>query len=177
MIDTYVYVIIALLPVSACLVVSQTNPYHALVIRGILGAIAAMVYAVLGAADVSLTEALVGTMLSITLYLIAVRSSLILRLGIVKEDNQSESRFQELISHVRRILAKHHLRLELVTYQDNQSLNNALLAKEIHATCIDKGDIYQTTTRVRRIHEIMQPEIDSTQTSLNYLEISEQKKQ
>jgi uncharacterized MnhB-related membrane protein len=61
--DSYVYIIVALLPLAASMVVLQVNPYHALVIRGILGAVAALVYAVLGAADVALTEALVGTML------------------------------------------------------------------------------------------------------------------
>lgn len=72
----YVVAIVLLLPLSAGLLVSQTNPLHALVIRGILGAIAALVYAALGAADVALTEALVGTMLSTTLYAVAVRSSM-----------------------------------------------------------------------------------------------------
>lgn len=82
--DLYVVAIAALLPLTACMVVTQVNPYHALVIRGILGAVAALVYALFGAADVALTEALVGTMLSITLYAIAVRSSMSMRLGVVK---------------------------------------------------------------------------------------------
>ena len=84
MTDIYIYVIVALLPLSACLVVFQVNPYHALVIRGVLGAIAALVYTVLGAADVALTEALVGTLLAITLYAIAVRSSLVIHLGVLE---------------------------------------------------------------------------------------------
>ena len=84
--DAYLYIITALLPLSALMVVVQKNPYHALVIRGILGAVAALVYAVLGAADVALTEALVGTMLAITLYAVAVRSSLNMRLGLLQED-------------------------------------------------------------------------------------------
>jgi putative multicomponent Na+:H+ antiporter subunit B len=87
--DSYLYVIVALLPLSACMLVFQTNPYHALVIRGILGAVAALVYAVLGAADVALTEALVGTMLAITLYAVAVRSSLIMKLGILEDTPES----------------------------------------------------------------------------------------
>ncbi|MEL7521937.1 MAG: hydrogenase subunit MbhD domain-containing protein, partial [Cyanobacteria bacterium J06553_1] len=70
--EFYMVAITALLPMMAGLLVLQRNPYHALVIRGILGAIAALVYALYGAADVALTEALVGTMLSITLYAIAV---------------------------------------------------------------------------------------------------------
>ncbi|RMF69764.1 MAG: DUF4040 domain-containing protein [Cyanobacteria bacterium J069] len=84
--DEYVYAITALLPLSAAMLVLQVNPYHALVIRGILGAVAALVYTLLGAADVALTEALVGTMLAVTLYAVAVRSSMVLRLGVLKDE-------------------------------------------------------------------------------------------
>ena len=80
--DPAIVVIIILLPLVSSMLVFETNPYHALITRAILGAIAALVYAVLGAADVALTEALVGTMLAITLYVIAVRSSMVMRLGI-----------------------------------------------------------------------------------------------
>ena len=74
--DSYIYMITALLPLAAAMLVFQVSPYHALVIRGVLGAIAALVYTVLGAPDVALTEALVGTLLAITLYAVAVRSSM-----------------------------------------------------------------------------------------------------
>jgi putative multicomponent Na+:H+ antiporter subunit B len=73
--------ITALLPLTAILVVVQSNPYQTLVLRGILGAVAALIYALLGAADVALTEALVGTLLSTTLYAVALRSSMVLRLA------------------------------------------------------------------------------------------------
>lgn len=79
--------IVALLPIAAMMVVTQRNPYHALVVRGILGAISALVYALLGAADVALTEALVGTMLAVTLYMVAVRSSLVLQFGVLAESS------------------------------------------------------------------------------------------
>ena len=87
--DGYMIAITALLPMMAVLLVLQVNPYQALVIRGILGAIAALIYAMYGAADVALTEALVGTMLSITLYAGAVRSAMIVRIGVI-EQNESE---------------------------------------------------------------------------------------
>ncbi len=85
MTDHYIDIIIGLLPLTALMLVFQVDPYHALVIRAILGAVAALVYAVLGAADVALTEALVGTMLAVTLYVVAVRSSLVMRLGFVED--------------------------------------------------------------------------------------------
>jgi putative multicomponent Na+:H+ antiporter subunit B len=80
-----VYAIAVLLPISASMLIVQTNPYKALVIRGILGAVSALVYTILGAADVALTEALVGAFLATMLYAVAVRSSLVLRLGVVEE--------------------------------------------------------------------------------------------
>jgi putative multicomponent Na+:H+ antiporter subunit B len=78
--------ITALLPLTALLLVSQSNPYQTLVLRGILGSVATLLYALLGAPDVALTEALVGTLLSTTLYAIALRSSMVLRL----EDRRSD---------------------------------------------------------------------------------------
>lgn len=74
--DVVTIAIVALMPLTALLLVLQTNPYRALIVRGVLGALAALIYALLGAADVALTEALVGTLLSMTLYAIAIRSSL-----------------------------------------------------------------------------------------------------
>jgi putative multicomponent Na+:H+ antiporter subunit B len=152
--DIYMLVIIALLPLSACMLIFQVNPYHALVIRGILGAVAALVYAVLGAADVALTEALVGTMLAITLYAVAVRSSLTMRLGVLEdgavkaEDDslgdgkavsvaapQEYHHFGQLMDDLRAIFSKHHMRIELVPYTDKQALQRALMEKEVHATC------------------------------------------
>lgn len=167
--DLYIYVLTALLPLSACMVVFQVNPYHALAIRGILGAVAAMLYAVLGAADVSLTEALMGTMLAITLYAIAVRSSLVLRLGVL-EDKADED-FEQLMADFRRIFDKHYMRLEVVSYTNMQALQRALMEKEIHATCVpgDEPQPYHTTIRVKRIYEIMQAELSSPGTTLSYV--------
>jgi len=73
------------MPISALLLILQPNPYYALVIRGILGAVAVLVYVILGGADVALTEALVGTLLTIALYLIAIRSSMIVKIGVLTE--------------------------------------------------------------------------------------------
>ncbi|ELR97650.1 DUF4040 domain-containing protein [Gloeocapsa sp. PCC 73106] len=167
--EFYLYPLIALLPLTAVMLVIQYNPYHALVIRGFLGAVAAMVYSILGGADVALTEALVGTMLSIMLYAIAVRSSLVLRLGILTEA-QIDERFEQLLTQLRQILGKRYLRLELVPYPDAQALEKALAAKEVHATCIQNGQPYTTITRIRRIYEIMQSELKTPEVILTYLE-------
>ncbi|MEQ9487261.1 DUF4040 domain-containing protein [Coleofasciculus sp. F4-SAH-05] len=187
-----IYVIIALLPLAACMLVFQVNPYHALVIRGILGAVAALVYAVLGAADVALTEALVGTMLAITLYAVAVRSSLTLRLGVLEESgakapttNEVERHFGELMDDLRSIFSKHYMRVEVVPYTDQQALHRALMEKEIHATCMrshlselepqdptvpeSETPSYHTATRVQRLYDIMRTELSSPATHLTYI--------
>ncbi|MBW4650715.1 MAG: DUF4040 domain-containing protein [Kastovskya adunca ATA6-11-RM4] len=161
--DSYIYVITALLPLSALMLVLQTNPYHALVIQGILGAVAALVFAVLGAADVALTQALMGTLLAITLYAIAVRSSLVMRLGVLEDEPIVQSavpkaietddeslpdgkavsvatpqecdHFKQLMDDMRSIFHKHYMRVEVVPFTNTQALHRALIDKEVHATC------------------------------------------
>ncbi|MGJ5630395.1 DUF4040 domain-containing protein [Nostoc sp. CALU 1950] len=180
--DSYIYVIIALLPLAACMLVFQVNPYHALVIRGILGAIAALVYTVLGAPDVALTEALVGTMLAITLYAVAVRSSLVMRLGVLKDEEDDNQHFAKLMDEFRTIFGKRYMRLELVTYTNTQSLHRALMEKEVHTICVrpkqsdqngavyeDEKQPYHTKTRIQRIYDIMQTELSSPGTILAYV--------
>lgn len=196
MIEIYVYIIVALLPVSSVMLVLQTNPYRALIIRGILGAVAALVYALLGAADVALTEALMGTLLAITLYVVAVRSSMVVRLGALENDakNTKEDRpFGKQLGDLRRIFGKRYLRLEVVPYQDREALQQALMEREIHAICVkpERGEktsvasatlreplsgatqeketpSYQTTTRIERLYEILQGEVPSG-TGIKYL--------
>lgn len=185
--DFYVIAIAALLPLTACMLVFQVNPYHALVIRGILGAVAALVYALFGAADVALTEALVGTMLSITLYAVAVRSSMNMRVGVLETESSEivpspplaitgtsdqTSPAKELLSALRQAFDKYHLRLEWVIYPSLQALQTALRAKEVHTICIlsnpefggappsspAQGQPYHLQTRVQRLYEVMQTE-------------------
>ena len=185
MIDNYIYIIIALLPLASLMLVFQVNPYQALVVRAILGAVAALVYAVLGGADVALTEALVGTMLAVTLYVVAVRSSLVMRLGIVRGMVTEESCITELLTSIRKTINKHYLRLEIVEYSNLSDLKQALLAKEIHAICTkqderlrnsntieSKVQVYDTTIRVHRLFEIIQTEALLPETTLTYVTVS-----
>ncbi|MEB3828312.1 DUF4040 domain-containing protein [Phormidium sp. CCY1219] len=178
MIEIYIYVIVALLPLAGCMLVLQSNPFHALIVRGILGAVAALVYALLGAADVALTEALMGTLLSITLYAVAVRSSMVMRLGVIREaKNKGETPSHKPIDQLRAIVAKRYLRLELVRYSDEIALNQALENKEIHALCIkpekteqqfreDKATSqplqpYHIVIRIPRLYDMVQNELPS----------------
>lgn len=200
MTDSYLYAIIPLLPLAASMVVLQSNPYQALILRGILGAVAALVYGVLGAADVALTEALVGTMLAIMLYAVAVRSSLVMRLGILDNGadtpTSSMASLQEkgnaalgsLLQDFQTILGRHYMRIELVPYPNPQALQKALLEKEIHATCMHWADgghqnqastpwkneppLYQTMVRIQRLYDILKAELSSPMTSLIYVSLS-----
>lgn len=181
MTDSYLYVIIALLPLASLMLVFQVNPYHALVIRAILGAIAVLVYVVLGGADVALTEALVGTMLAIALYVVAVRSSLVMRLGILKNfPREQDSYWERIIANLRKIVHKYHLRLELVEYPDAKSLKTALMTKEVHAICSKSkalepnNEHYHTTVRVDHLFEILQTELTSWGLVPTYLTLSKE---
>ena len=187
--DFYIVAIAALLPLTACMLVFQVNPYHALVIRGIVGAIAALVYTVFGAADVALTEALVGTMLSITLYAVAVRSSMRMHLGILQADSQErELPSEELLSGLRKELSKYYLRLKFFKYPNVPALQKALIAKEIHSICVLSEDFYsgesshhngahstgdrpkyQIQTRVQRLYEILEGKLEPSLARLTYV--------
>ncbi len=146
--NLYLVPIVFLLPLSSLFVVLQVNPYNALVMRGILGAISALVYAILGAADVALTDALVGTMLSITLYAIAVRSSLRMRMGVV---NLPES--DDILPLIRDSLKRKFMRLEVVNFRDESTLSNSLELKDIHSAYF--AHERKLLTHVPRLYEML----------------------
>ena len=57
------------LPLVGMAVVRSRDPWKALALRSALGGFATLLFAAYGAADVAMTEALVGTILSTILYL------------------------------------------------------------------------------------------------------------
>jgi putative multicomponent Na+:H+ antiporter subunit B len=186
MLEPYIYIIVALLPLTSLMLVLQANPYNALVMRAILGAIATLVYVVLGAPDVALTEALVGTMLAVTLYGIAIRSSLVMHLGILEQDiSESENYFTELLTSFKQVLRPYHLRLEVLEYPSDRALHQALASAEIHAMCrleeppeqsagSSSETKYHTTIRVHRLWEIMHRELKAPETTLSYISVTEE---
>lgn len=166
-----ILLIVALLPLSACLLVLQTNPYRALVIRGVLGAIAALTYTLFGAADIALTEALMGTMLSVTLYAIAVRSSMLLKIGILESGilENKEEMDEATYAAVQSAISRHHLRLEILSYPSNQAMKKALTRREIHALYIPAPQP-RLHTRVKHLHQILQAELPPK--TVRYIDIS-----
>lgn len=156
--------IVLLLPLTAGMLVSQTNPYHALVIRGIVGAIAAMVYALFGAADVALTEAFVGTMLSMMLYVVAVRSSMTMRVGCLQAfvTKESETPYHSLLERLNVALKQHFLRVEVITYDTIQALEQAMHEEDIHtmitstdSTSLPLEHSFQVKTRLERLFSLL----------------------
>lgn len=156
--NLYIYVIAFLLPLTSIMVILQTNPYNALILRGILGAVAALVYALLGAADVALTEALMGTLLAITLYAIAVRSSMVVRLGVIANNAQTPL-VMDLITQLRQVFERYHLRTELTTYTDMSTLISGYGDREVHGIIMLNQELATTQIRITRLYEILRAEL------------------
>lgn len=123
--------IVALLPLTALITVLQKQPYYALISRGILGVVAVMVYAVMGAADVALTEALVGTLLTVVLFAITVRSSLAIRIGILEGQPRPS-----VESPVRLFCTTQKLYQRWVSFEHEKDLVAALKAGRVDVVCI-----------------------------------------
>lgn len=126
--------IVMLLPLTALFTVLQRRPYHALVLRGIMGAVAVLLYAVLGAPDVALTEALVGTLLTVVLYAIAVRSSLALRLGALAAESAEAASLKHFCRH-------HDLALRQILFENRDALTEALLAGRVDVVRIPAEEL------------------------------------
>ena len=63
-----------LLPILGILLIQSQSPINSLIYRSFLGSIAALIYALIGAPDVALTEVMVGTLLSSLIYIVTIRS-------------------------------------------------------------------------------------------------------
>jgi putative multicomponent Na+:H+ antiporter subunit B len=63
-----------LLPILGLLLIQSESPINSLIYRSFLGSIAALIYALVGAPDVALTEVMVGTLLSSLIYIVTIRS-------------------------------------------------------------------------------------------------------
>lgn len=126
-----------MLPITALVTVLQKRPFYALVSRGMMGAVAALVYAVMGAPDVALTEALMGTLLTILLYLIAVRSSMVVKVGwlagIEKEAVHQGSGCDPLFEPILRCCRHHYLETEFIRFTDSSALEAAFDQGRIQA--------------------------------------------
>jgi putative multicomponent Na+:H+ antiporter subunit B len=123
--------IVALLPLTALFAVLQTQPYAALVLRGMMGVVAVLLYAVLGAPDVALTEVLVGTLLTVILYAVTVRSTQVVRVGLLAEKDSSTA--------IKRLCKTHKLSQRKVLFPGEKELVAALKEGRVDAVCVESG--------------------------------------
>lgn len=133
-----------ILPVLGVLLIRTESPIRGLIYRSFLGSIAAMIYAVVGAPDVALTEVLVGTLLSAILYIITIRACytiiIIKRDGYILEKHlrdEIESIFHEL--HLQIKYENGYFDSQHVNYKQVMSLST--MAGSPHAV-LDENGLY-----------------------------------
>ena len=102
-----------LLPVLGILLIQSESPINSLIYRSFLGSIAALIYALIGAPDVALTEVMVGTLLSSLIYIVTIRSCY----SIVIVVNQESPPTEHLKNLLKSSFEELHLR---ITYQEEQ---------------------------------------------------------
>lgn len=73
-----------LLPLTALLTLKQENILHAVMCRALFGVAAALLYALLGAPDVAVTEVLVGALLVTLLYVVIFKRTREIRVGVIE---------------------------------------------------------------------------------------------
>ncbi len=130
MTEWFELLMVALLPLTALITVLQQRPYYALISRGIMGIIAVLIYTSFGAADVALTEALVGTLLTVILFAIAVRTSLAIRVGILAGNQKPDSNHP-----VRQFCKVQRLYERWVTFESEREMVAELKAGRLDAAC------------------------------------------
>lgn len=133
-----------ILPVLGVLLIRTESPIRGLIYRSFLGSIAALIYAVVGAPDVALTEVLVGTLLSAILYIITIRACytiiIIKRDGYILEKHlrdEIESIFHEL--HLQVKYENGNFDSQHVNYKQVMSLST--MAGSPHAV-LDENGLY-----------------------------------
>ena len=85
------------LPLVGFAVVRSSDPWKTLALRTALGGFATVLFAAFGAADVAMTEALVGTILSTILSAVAIRSTGRFRLVQAANQQLEPERQQQLV--------------------------------------------------------------------------------
>jgi uncharacterized MnhB-related membrane protein len=130
--------ITALLPVSALITVWQRRPAFALLARGMMGGVATLLYAVLGAPDVALTEALMGTFLVVLLYAITVRATLVVRVAVLAPETipgtaPAAASCDPAVGPLRRCCHRHHLEVEFFPMADPLAAGEALAEGRVDA--------------------------------------------
>ena len=109
-----------ILPFLGILLIRSNSPTQALIYRSFLGSIAALVYSLVGAPDVALTEVLVGTLLSTLIYIVSVRGCYSLVLLVEEEEKIDNLLFENFKKAI-------------------NELNIHLVVKRVDQISLDKG--------------------------------------
>ena len=141
-----------LLPFLGILLIRSESPTQALIYRSFLGSIAALIYSLVGAPDVALTEVLVGTLLSTLIYIISIRGCYSLVL-LVKDDDEIDNiifeSFKKAINelHINLVIKK----VDKIVLDENGKIiwNKAnILSGSPHAALIE-NDLYVESSILR----------------------------
>lgn len=147
-----------ILPILGLLLIKTQSPIRGLIYRSFLGSIAALVYAVVGAPDVALTEVLVGTLLSTILYIITIRACY--SITIIKADNYDLS--LDLKLHIEELFQELHLQVkylngkfvdEDIDYEE--LMGSSTMSGSPHAVLDQNGLYIESKLLLRDLQEVM----------------------
>lgn len=133
-----------LLPVLGVLLIRSESPINSLIYRSFLGSISALIYAIIGAPDVALTEVMVGTLLSSLIYIVTIRSCY----SIIILVDQASPLEKATKAALKSVFDELHLR---VVYQEEDfASNNNHLSSLLHSkkfsgsphAIVDKNSLY-----------------------------------
>ena len=108
-----------ILPFLGILLIRSKSPTQALIYRSFLGSIAALIYSLVGAPDVALTEVLVGTLLSTLIYIVSIRGCYSLVLLVKKSEEIDNLIFENIKKAINELNI--HLVIKEVDYIDLDS--------------------------------------------------------
>ena len=147
-----------ILPILGLLLIKTQSPIRGLIYRSFLGSIAALVYAIVGAPDVALTEVLVGTLLSTILYIITIRACY--SITIIKADNYDLS--LDLKLHIEELFKELHLQVkylnekfvdEHIDYEE--LMRSSTMSGSPHAVLDQNGLYIESKLLLRDLQEVM----------------------
>ncbi|MCD6253466.1 MAG: DUF4040 domain-containing protein [Thermotogae bacterium] len=138
--------IVGLLPLLALLTVLQRKLLHGIIARGMFGLAASLVYAFLGAPDVAVTEALMGALLVTFLYVVAVKSAGIVKIGFLPLHPMIEETNTDVVGLEADILKafckENHLKGKFHRFETEEELKKALREGIVDIACgglMEKG--------------------------------------
>ena len=162
-----------LLPVLGILLIRSSSPINSLIYRSFLGSIAALIFALVGAPDVALTEVMVGTLLSSLLYIVTIRSCY--SVVVIVDRNAPPSTANK--EYLKTIFDELHLN---IIYQDEafyadssqnfQFLSSSISSGSPHALLIDETMYIEAESLFIDVKDIV--DLYTTSTDLVFTKIS-----